>query len=210
MRPKVGPLVAIAVLVLTFLGACGGEEEPVLTAREYAEAMEGAFAILQENSEEADEAVNRASDDLEELDYSWSAGSGKEASDLAETLVRTLVDSIEGTLEAFDDFSDELSSLRPPAHLAELHGRLTASFEDLIRDGGENVGRVIENLEDIDTDIDTQADLEEFWTSLFSPADPDPGAEAAAEAAARFEEACRELRARLEAELGTSVAFTCD
>ena len=62
MRPKPGPLVAIAVLALTFLAACGGEEPP-LTMREYAEAMEDAFATLQEDTEKLGDAAEQALED---------------------------------------------------------------------------------------------------------------------------------------------------
>ena len=209
MRPKPGPLLAIAVLVLTFLGACGGEE-PVLTTQEYAEAMEDAFATLQEDTEKLNEGAEQALEDwFEELgdraaspdsEDSWSEEDGKLASELAETLVRALTDSFEGLLGALDDYGDELSSLRPPAHLAELHDAMTAGIEEFVR---EARGMIVDDLKDLDTDIDTQAGLVEFWTSLGSILESDLGS------GTQVDEACQELRARLEAELDAGIAI-CD
>ncbi len=210
MRPRVVPLVALAVFALTFLGACGGGEGPVLTTQEYAEAIEDAFATLQDDSEKSGEAAEQALEDwFEEVgdrlastdsEDSWSEEDGKLASELAETLVRALTDSFEGTLEALDDFGDELSSLRPPAHLAGLHDAMTEGIEDFVP---EARGMVVDDLKDMDTDIDTQADLVEFWTTLGSILEFDPGS------GERLDEACQELQASLEAELETSVAI-CD
>ena len=74
---------------------------------------------------------------------------------------------------------------------------MTASLEDLVR----AIGKFVEDLEDIDTDIDSEAELEEFWISLQSVvgSDSSPGES--------LDDACQELRASLEAELGASVAI---
>lgn len=206
MRPKVGPLVAIAVFALTFLGACGGGEGPVLTTQEYAEAIEDAYATLQDDLEKSVEAPEQALEDLFEgvgdprastdSEDSWSEEDGKLASELAETLVRAFADFFEGYIEALDDFGDELSGLRPPAHVAGLHDAMTAAIEDLVPEARGTMD--VDALKDLDTDIDTQADLVEFWTALNEFDLP---------SAERFDEACQELQASLEAELETRVAI---
>ena len=42
---------------------------------------------------------------------------------------------------------------------------MTAGIEDYVR---EARGMIVDDLKDMDTDIDTQADLVEFWTALGS------------------------------------------
>ena len=201
---------AIPLFVLVFLAACGGGEERVLTTQEYAEAMEDAQATLQEEGEKlGDEDLEEALEEwFEEMgdrlaspgsEDSWSGEDAELASELAETLVRAFADSLEGALELLKDYSDEVSSLRPPPHLAELHGTMTAGIEDFVREARE----VVEDLKDIETDIDTQANLVDFWTSFGSTVDTD------LDSGEQVDEACQELRARLEAELNISVAI-CD
>ncbi len=202
---------ATPVFVLTLLlGACGGGEERVLTAQEYAQAMEDAEATLQEEGEKLGD------EDLEEAFEEWfeefgdrlaSPDSGDSlsdedaelASELSETLVRAFTDSLEGALGLLEDYGDELSSLRPPAHLAELHEAMAAGIEEFVRDAR----KVVEDLKDIDTDIETQDDLVDFWTSFASTLESDLASEE------QVDESCQELQARLEAELNTSVAI-CD
>ena len=94
---------ALPLLVLALLGACGGGEERVLTTKEYADAMEHAFATLQEDSEKLAEDSEQALEDwFEEVGdrlasadsgESWSEEDGKLVSELAETLTRALTDS---------------------------------------------------------------------------------------------------------------------
>lgn len=200
---------AIPVLVLILLGACGGGEERLLTTQEYAEAVEDAYATLQEEGEEVDEDLEQAFEDwFDEVgdrlaspgsEDSWSDEDAELASELAEMLVRAFTDSLEGTLRLLEDYGDEVSKLRPPAHLAELHDTMTAGIEEFVREARE----VAEDLKDIDTDIDTQADLVDFWTSFGSTLEVD------LDSGKKADEACQELRVRLEAELSTSVAI-CD
>ena len=204
VRPQAGPSIAIAVLVLTFLGACGGEEERALTARQYADAMEDAHAALQEDSGNLEADLERAFEDSFEDMGDWLASLGEDswsdedaelASEFAETLVRAFTDVFEGMFGVLGDYGDEISSLRPPAHLAELHNTLTEGIEEFVREGRE----LVEDLKDIDTDIDSEEELGDFWASLGSIGDSDLGP------GEQVEEACRELRAKLEAELGTNV-----
>lgn len=201
---------AIPVFALVLLlGACGGGEERVLTSQEYAEAMEDAYATLQEDGEKLDDDLEQAFEDwFEEVgdqlassgsDESWSDEDAELASELAETLVRAFTDYLEGSLGLLEDYGDEISDLRPPAHLADLHGTMTAGIEDFVREARE----VVEDLKDIETDIDTQANLVDFWTSFGSTVDTD------LDSGEQVDEACQELRARLEAELNISVAI-CD
>ena len=201
------PFVAIAVLALTFLGACGGGEgageERVLTAQEYAEAMADAYATLQDDgvqlAEDLERAFEQAFAALEEgpTEDSWSDEHTEVATEFAETLLQAQARFLEGLLGVLEDYGDEISSLRPPAQLADLHNTMTASIEEILREGRE----VAEDLKDIDTDIDSEAELEDFWTALQSIGD------SYSVSWAQLEAACRGLRARLELVLGASVAI---
>ena len=208
VRSPAGLVTATAVLALTFLGACGGGEEPVLTTRAYADALEDAHATLQEDGEKLGEDLERSLEDaFEKLgerpsplsEDSWSDEDAEHASEFAETLLRANIDAFEGTRGVIEDYGDAISSLRPPAQLAALHNTMTAGIEEIVREFREAAA----NFKEIDTDIDSDAELEDFWTALESIADSDSGT------GEQMEDACRELRARLEAELGASVAI-CD
>ena len=169
-----------------------------------ADAMEDAHATLQEDSGNLEADLERAFEDsLEDMgdrlaslaEDSWSDEDAELASEFAETLVRAFTDVFEGMFGVLGDYGDEISSLRPPAHLAELHNTLTEGIEEFVREGRE----LVEDLKDIDTDIDSEEELGDFWASLGSIGDSDLGP------GEQVEEACRELRAKLEAELGTNV-----
>ena len=207
MRSKLGPLIAMAVFTLTFLGACGGEER-VLTTQEYAEAMEDAHAALQEESGNLEADLERAFEDsLEEVgdrlaslgEDSWSNEDAELASEFAETLLRAFTDVFEGMVGVLGDYGEEIASLRPPAHLAELHDTLAEGIGEIVRDGRE----LVEDLKELDTDIGSEEELGDFWASLGSSVDSDSSS------GVKVDEACRELRARLEAELDASIAI-CD
>ena len=201
------PLVALAVFALAFLGACGGGEGSVLTAQEYAEAMADAYAASEEDAEQIgedlDQAFEDAFDELQEAplpdDGSWSDENARVATDFAETLLRLYGEVIERTRGVLEDWGDEISSLRPPAHLAELHDAMIAAVEQLARE----LRRAEDGLEDVDTDIDSEAELEDFWTAVQSVLDADSGSRAGEQ----LEDACQELQASLEAELGANVAI---
>ena len=207
VRLRVGSVLAIAVFALTFLGACGGEG-PALTTQEYAEAMEDVYATQQEDAEKHWEDFQRVFDDaFEEFDdrpappsdSSWSDEDAEFASEFAETILRAYTDLYEASLGVLEDYGDELSSLRPPAHLAELHNTMSEGIKEIVREIKDGRG----DLKDIDTDIDNEAEFEEFWTSLDSIGDSDSGSWE------QVEEACRELQASLEAELGANFTI-CD
>ena len=204
VRLRVGSVLAIAVFALTFLGACGGEG-PALTAQEYAEAMEDARAAMEEDGakieEDLEQAFEGAFEKMEDApppEGPWSDDDAEVATELAKTLLRAYIDAFEGSREALGDYGEAISRLRPPEHLADLHNAMTASLEELVR----AIGKFVEDLEDIDTDIDSEAELEAFGASLESVVGSDstsPGEQ--------MEEACRALEARLQAELGASVAI---
>ncbi len=107
-------------------------------------------------------------------DDSWSDEDAELASEFAEALVRAFADGFDGMLGALGDYGDELSGLRPPAHLAELHDTMTAGIRALVREGRE----LVEDLKDIDTDIDSEEELGDFWASLGSIARTDARAPA--------------------------------
>jgi hypothetical protein len=202
----------MAVLALAFLGACGGGEGSVLTAQEYADAMADAYAAREEDAEQIgedlDQAFEDAFDELQEAplpdDGSWSDEDARVATDFAETLLRLYRDAFEGSRGVLEDWGDEISSLRPPAHLAELHDAMIAAIEQLARE----FRNAEDDLKDVDTGVDSDAELEAFWTALhWTALQSILNAASGSRASEQLEEACQELQASLEAELGASVAI---
>ena len=202
-------VVGVAVLGLLALGACGGGSEP-LTTQEYADELvrineqfqEAGEALGEELFGEGEEVVEDLIEDLFNLfasadspedvgDEGWEA-----VSEIAETLTKVFADIMDGAAGLLEGYRDELSSLDPPNHLADLHTKLVDSLDDAT----EAYGEYSKYFEDFDTDIGSEEDLQRFMGSLEGegiPLDTDP--EAADEA---FEAACRELKSRIEAELG--------
>ena len=155
---------------------------------------------MQEDSGNLEADLERAFEDSSEdmgdrlaslAEDSWSDEDAELASEFAETLVRAFTDAFEGMFGVLEDYGDEISSLRPPAHLAELHNTLTEGIEEFVRESRD----LVEDLKD----IDSEEKLGDFWASLGSIGDSDLGP------GEQVEGACRELRAKLKAELGTNV-----
>ena len=191
MRARPASLMALPVLALLILGACGGEEPP-LTTREYADALEEAHATLQERLVEHGEKYEDFAEEigarLDSLDSPWSAEDAESVKEIKETVLQTLADVHAGNLAIVEDYHDEVSGLRPPEHLSDLHNTMADSLgQSLLRLGG-----LVKKLQDRDSDPASGEDVDEV-SNLASHAD----------------EACQELRAKLEAELGTDVAI-CD
>ena len=63
MRARPASLMALPVLILLILAACGGEKPP-LTTQEYADALEEAHATLQERLVEHGEAYEDFADEI--------------------------------------------------------------------------------------------------------------------------------------------------
>ena len=96
-----------------------------------------------------------------------------------------------------EGYRDELSNLDPPTHLADLHTTMVDSMDDAI----EAYREYRKYFEDFDTDISSEEDLVRLMGSLEGEGislDTDPDA-----AVETFDAACRELKSRIEAELGS-------
>ena len=191
MRARPASLMALPVLALLILGACGSEEPP-LTTREYADALEEAHATLQERLVEHGEAYEDVADEvkgrLDSLNTPWSEEDRESVEEVKETVLQALADVHAGILAISEDYHDAVSGLRPPEHLSDLHNAMADSLGQVLLRWGE----LVEKLKDRDSDPASGEDVDEV-SNLASHAD----------------EACQELRAKLEAELGTDVAI-CD
>lgn len=191
MGARPASLLVLPVLVLLVLGACGGERPP-LTTREYADALEEAHATLQERLAEHGEAYEDVADEvrgrLDSLNTPWSEEDRESVEEVEETVLQALADVHAGILAISEDYHDEVSGLRPPEHLSDLHNAMADSLGQVLLRWGE----LVEKLKDRDSDPASGEDVDEV-SNLASHAD----------------EACQELRAKLEAELATDVAI-CD
>ena len=191
MRARPASLMALPVLILLILGACGGEEPP-LTTREYADALEEAHATLQQRLVEHGEVYEDFADEigarLDSLDSPWSEEDRESVEEVKETVFQALADVHAGILAISEDYHDEVSGLRPPEHLSDLHNAMADSLGQVLLRYGE----VVEKLKNRDGDTTNGEDFDE-----------------ASNVASHADKACQELRATLEAELGTDVAI-CD
>ena len=200
----------MAFLGLLVLGACGGSSEP-LTTQEYADDLVRINEQFQEKGEalgedllgEDEEAIEGLMEDLftlfasadspEDLgDEGWEA-----VSEIAEALTKVFADLMDRVAGLLEGYRDELSSLDPPTHLADLHTRMVDSMDDAI----EAYREYHKYFKDFDTDITSEENLERFMNSLEGEGistDTDPVA-----AVEAFEATCRELASRIEAELGS-------
>jgi hypothetical protein len=203
IRP--GGIIALLVLVLLVLGACGGGSEP-LTTQEYADELVRINEQFQEKGEalgEDDEAIEGLMEDLftlfasadspEDLgDTGWEA-----VSEIAEALTKVFADLMDRVAGLLEGYRDELSDLDPPTHLADLHTRMVAFLDDAI----EGYREYHKYFKDFDTDITSEEHLERFMNSIEGEGiSPDTDPVAAVDA---FEATCRDLAWRIEAELGS-------
>lgn len=210
MRARALSVVGVAVLGLLVLGACGGGSEP-LTTQEYADELVRINEQLQEEGEalgeelfgEDEEVVEDLIEDLFNLfasadspedlgDEGWEA-----VSEIAEALTKVFADIMDGGAGLLEGYRDELSSLDPPTHLADLHAKMV----DSMGEGIEAYREYRKYFEDFDTDITSEEDLERLMGSLEGEGlSLDTDLDAAFEV---FEAACQELKSRIEAELGS-------
>ena len=210
MRATALSVVGVAVLGLLALGACGGGSEP-LTTQEYADELVRINEQFQEEGEalgeelfgEDEEVIEEILEDLFSLlasadspedmeDEGWEA-----VSEIAENLTRVFADIMDGAAGLMEGYRDELSSLDPPTHLADLHTTMVDSMDGAI----EAYREYRKYFEDFDTDISSEEDLVRLMSSLEGEGislDTDPDA-----AVETFDAACRELKSRIEAELGS-------
>ena len=87
----------------------------------------------------------------------------------------------------YEDYYDDVSRLRPPEHLSYPHKAMTARLEEFLDAGHQ----LVDDLKDTDKDI-TDENIDRVSTL-----------------SGQVDEPCQEMRAKLEAELGTDVAI-CD
>ena len=196
MGVRPGGIVALPVVALLVLGACGGSSEP-LTTQEYAVRLEQAHADLQEQLLENVEAYEDFPEHIEErLDALGSPLSAEDAEamkELVDTVLQTQVNILEATFIAFEDYHREVAGLRPPKHLSDLHNARTARLQQLLKVGDRIVAEMQKRAEGTEKEEDNNEALVDEVQSASSHAD----------------EACQELRAALEEELGRDVA-SCD
>ena len=209
-------ILLVSALLAATLAACGGAE---LTTQEYAEAMETI-------SSSADDELEATFDDFSEGDFltltdaelervkslenaeSWSEEDAEVVTKFAESLVRATADFVEDVIELSEDSLDEMSALRPPEYLADLH----REFVDASKEAIGLMPAQVELIRDIDTDIRNREDFDEFFAYFssieFDPGSgsPDPDLEAKAqEVAEQVEQACQALKDQLEEELEREV-----
>ncbi len=192
--------------------SAGGTE---LTTQEYTQALEEAFSGREQEIEEAAEDLLGGtlftSEEVERISSletaeSWSEEDTEFASKFAETTLRATTSFYDDALGILKGSLDEMSGLRPPENLSDLHNNLVASLGEVLRFTQEQV----EIVKDADTDIRNREDLANFYTIINSLesglADPDQ-AEEAETLAEQAEEACRELQEQLESELERDVSI---
>ena len=179
-----------------------------LTVEEYAEAMEQIVAAREERIEAAGEALFSgdlfSGDELGrisslEANVSWTEEDVEFASDFAETMLQAITGIYGDLLRITRDSLDEISSLKPPEHLTDLHGDYVATSREVL----PLVQDFLEGLQDLDTDIGNGDELADFMAAL------DSGPTDAEDPEVRAEGACRELEGQLEAELERAVSI-CD
>ena len=177
--------------------------------QEYAEALEEALSVADQRLEDAFEDIifdslftSGDADRINSLmiDESWTEEDTEFASKYAQNVLYIFTGGIEEYLEALQDWVDEVSGLRPPGHLSDLHNTWTAHFEATFQAFQEQV----ESIESIDTDIENQEDLTDFLAVINSL---EVDSVISADLVEKYEAACLALEVELEAELGRDVSF---
>lgn len=177
--------------------------------QEYAEALEEALSVADQRLEDAFEDIIFdglfASGDAERIDSlmtdeSWTEEDTEFASKYAQNVLYIFTGGIDEYLEALQDWVDEVSGLRPPRHLSDLHNTWIAHFEATFQAFQEQV----ESIESIDTDIENQKDLADFLAVINSL---EVDSVISADLVEKYEGACLALEGELEAELGRDVSF---
>ena len=181
-----------------------------LTTLEYAEAMEeilsGANQEINDLEEDFFSGTLFSSDEVERMDSletaeSWSEEDAEFASKGAETVLRAFTSFYDDIWGIVKDSFDEMSDLRPPEHLSDLHSNYIASYGEFVRFRQTQA----EIMKDADTDIRSQEDFANIGATItffkdYGLADPDLEEEHKA-LADQADEACRELAEQLKSEL---------
>ena len=206
MGVRPGGIIVLPVLALLVLGACGGSSDR-LTAQEYADRLVQAQRELEEKAAEVQDETARdfgevigANQEARRLlaTPEWSDDDMERASEIAKGLLEAGTRINERAVRLLRPYGEEISSLRPPSHLANLHDTMVEAFDDILT-SSDKTGR---RLEDLDTDIENHEELRAFLRTVGLAMSPDDSVQT-------FGEACQDLRDNLETELGKNVAI-CD
>ena len=190
-----------------------------LTTQEYAEALEEATSGFAEEGDDEIEAAFEAlySGDLVseqmferistlETKESWSDEDIEFASEFAKTLLQATTTVYGVILKVFNGYLDEMANLKPPEHLSDLHSAFIEAYRESIRFFQEYV----ESVKNTDTEIEGPADYANFQDIVNSlesgPLDPELQQQGE-DVAEQAEQACLELKERLEAELQRDVSI---
>ncbi len=188
-----------------------------LTTEEYVEAMEEISTLGDDEIETAfgdflfngsvsqDEAERIRS--LEASD-SWSDDDAEFASEYAETLLQTVTGLYDLVVRVFNEILDEMSRLRPPEHLSDLHSNYIAATGEVV----QLLQMQLETVKNADTEVKSREELADFQAVVtFLDSGPvDPALQQKIEElTARGDAACLALKGPVETELGREVNF-CD
>ena len=141
---------------------------------------------LVENAEAYEDFPEEIEARLDALDSPWSAEDAEAVKEIEEDVLQALSDVFEGVLTVFEEYHRVVSVLEPPEHLSDLHNAMAESLKQFLLKGDD----LVEALQDKETQ--GEEEREDFSNR---------GSHAG--------EACQELRATLEEELGRDVAI-CD
>ena len=184
-----------------------GEE---LTTGEYAEAMEEIAARTDDEVETAAAALFSSElftrDEAErisslEASESWSEDDAEFASAIAETMLQEFARLFDLFLTALRRPVDEMSSLKPPERLSEVHSNFVAA----VRETFQLAQAHLDTVQNASTEIKNREELADFWDILASLESGPVDSEKADELAERTEAACLVLEEQLEAELERAV-----
>lgn len=197
------------------------QEGAALTTQEFAKALEEATSGLEEEGDDEIEAAFEAlfsgdlisEDVLErmstlETSESWSEDDVEFASEFAKTILLATTAVYDVILKVIGEYLDEMAGLNPPKHLSDLHSAFIEAYRESLRFYQEYV----ESVKNTDTEIKGPADYANFQDIVNSlesgPLDPELQ-QKGEDLAEQAEEACLELKERLEAELERDVGI-CD
>ena len=190
----------------------GGSE---LTTEEYAAAMEEISTIGDDEIDEAlgDFLFNGVFSEAEaerirslEASDSWSDDDADFASQTRETLLQAVTGLYDLFVSVFNTILDEMSNLRPPDHLSDLHDNYIAATGEVV----QLLQKQLETVKNTDTEVKNREELAAFQAIVNSldsgPLEP-ALQQKAEELRAQADAACLALRGPLETELGRSLSF---
>lgn len=186
-----------------------------LTTQEYAEALEEATSGRVEEGDDEIEAAfetiySSISDDMFERmsslesSESWSEDDIEFASEFAKTILQASTSLYDVILRVFNEYLAEISSLRPPAHLADLHSNFTATYREVL----QFIQDYMETVKNTDTEIKSLEDYSDFQDIIIS-LESGPLDQRSEDLTEQAEQACLALKEQLEAELERDVSI-CD